>query len=235
MLEELKKEVWQANLDLVKAGLVTLTWGNVSGISRAEGLLVIKPSGVDYSALTPEAMVVVDLNGKVAEGNKRPSSDTPTHIELYKAFQDVGGIAHTHSTYAVMFAQALREIPCLGTTHADHFSGAVPVTRFLSEEEVESAYEQNTGKVIIERFKGLDPVAMPAVLVAGHAPFCWGQDAHEAVRNAVILESVAKMAFGTLHLAPDVDALPRYIVEKHYQRKHGANAYYGQRKARRLR
>jgi L-ribulose-5-phosphate 4-epimerase len=230
MLEELKKEVWEANLDLVKAGLVTLTWGNVSGISRDDGLLVIKPSGVDYSALTTDAMVVVDLNGKVVESNKRPSSDTLTHIELYKAFPDVGGIAHTHSTYAVMFAQALREIPCLGTTHADHFSGAVPVTRFLSEEEVESGYERNTGKVIVERFKGLDPLAVPAALVAGHAPFCWGIDAVEAVRNAEILESVAKMAFGTLHLAPDVNTLPRHIADKHYRRKHGPDAYYGQPK-----
>jgi L-ribulose-5-phosphate 4-epimerase len=230
MLEELKKEVWQANLDLVKAGLVTLTWGNVSGISRAEGLLVIKPSGVDYLALTPDAMVVVDLDGKVVESNKRPSSDTPTHIELYKAFPDVGGIAHTHSTYAVMFAQALREIPCLGTTHADHFSGAVPVTRFLSKEEVEGAYERNTGKLIVERFKGLDPLTVPVVLVAGHAPFCWGGDAGEAVRNAVILESVAKMAFGTLHLDPDANTLPRYIADKHHRRKHGPDAYYGQPK-----
>jgi L-ribulose-5-phosphate 4-epimerase len=230
MLEELKKEVWQANLDLVKAGLVTLTWGNVSGISHADGLLVIKPSGVDYSKLTPDVMVVVDLNGKVVESNKRPSSDTPTHIELYKAFPDVAGIAHTHSTYAVMFAQALREIPCLGTTHADHFSGAVPVTRFLSKEEVEGAYEQNTGKVIVERFKGLDPLALPAVLVAGHAPFCWGKDAEEAVRNAVILESVAKMAFGTLHLDPNANALPRHIADKHHRRKHGPDAYYGQPK-----
>jgi L-ribulose-5-phosphate 4-epimerase len=230
MLEELRKEVWQANLDLVRAGLVTLTWGNVSGISRADGLLVIKPSGVQYSALTPDAMVVVDLNGKVAEGNKRPSSDTPTHIELYKAFPDVGGIVHTHSTYAVMFAQALKEIPCLGTTHADHFSGAVPVTRFLSKEEVESEYERNTGKVIVERFKALDSVTVPAVLVAGHAPFCWGKDAEDAVRNAVILESVAKMAFGTLHLDPNVNTLPRYIADKHHRRKHGPDAYYGQPK-----
>jgi L-ribulose-5-phosphate 4-epimerase len=230
MLEELKKEVWQANLDLVKAGLVTFTWGNVSGISHADGLLVIKPSGVDYSKLTPDVMVVVDLNGKVVESNKRPSSDTPTHIELYKAFPDVAGIAHTHSTYAVMFAQALREIPCLGTTHADHFSGAVPVTRFLSKEEVEGAYEQNTGKVIVERFKGLDQLALPAVLVAGHAPFCWGKDAEEAVRNAVILESVAKMAFGTLHLDPNANALPRHIADKHHRRKHGPDAYYGQPK-----
>lgn len=230
MLEELRKEVWQANLDLVRAGLVTLTWGNVSGISRADGLLVIKPSGVQYSALTPDAMVVVDLNGKVAEGNKRPSSDTPTHIELYKAFPDVGGIVHTHSTYAVMFAQALKEIPCLGTTHADHFSGAVPVTRFLSKEEVESEYERNTGKVIVERFKALDSVTVPAVLVAGHAPFCWGKDAEDAVRNAVILESVAKMAFGTLYLDPNANTLPRYIADKHHRRKHGQDAYYGQPK-----
>jgi L-ribulose-5-phosphate 4-epimerase len=230
MLEELRKEVWQANLDLVRAGLVTLTWGNVSGVSRADGLLVIKPSGVQYSALTPDAMVVVDLNGKVAEGNKRPSSDTPTHIELYKAFPDVGGIVHTHSTYAVMFAQALKEIPCLGTTHADHFSGAVPVTRFLSKEEVESEYERNTGKVIVERFKALDSVTVPAVLVAGHAPFCWGKDAEDAVRNAVILESVAKMAFGTLYLDPNANTLPRYIADKHHRRKHGPDAYYGQPK-----
>jgi L-ribulose-5-phosphate 4-epimerase len=230
MLEELKKEVWQANLDLVEAGLVTLTWGNVSGISRLEGLLVIKPSGVDYSKLTPDAMLVVDLNGKVVDGKNRPSSDTPTHAELYKAFPGVGGIAHTHSNYAVMFAQALREIPCLGTTHADHFSGPVPVTRFLSEAEVKSTYEQNTGKVIIERFEGLDPLALPAVLVAGHAPFCWGGNAHDAVRNAVILESVAKMAFGTFHLDPKIQELPRHIAEKHYQRKHGPDAYYGQPK-----
>lgn len=232
MVDKLKREVWQANLDLVQAGLVTLTWGNVSGISRGDGVLVIKPSGVEYRGLTPDDMVVVDLEGRVVEGEKHPSSDTPTHIELYKAFRGIGGIAHTHSIYAVMFSQALREIPCLGTTHADHFHGAVPVTRFLTEEEVERAYEQSTGKVIVERFQDLDPAAMRGVLVAGHAPFCWGDDAADAVRSAVVLESVARMAFGTLQLAPNTDPLPRYILEKHYQRKHGANAYYGQKKRR---
>ena len=230
MLDELKREVWQANLNLVQAGLVTLTWGNVSGISRDDGLLVIKPSGVKYEGLRADDMVVVDLEGRVVDGDKRPSSDTPTHIELYKAFRSIGGIAHTHSTYSVMFAQALREIPCLGTTHADHFYGAVPVTRFLTEEEVERAYEQSTGKVIVERFQDLDPAAMRAVLVAGHGPFCWGEDADDAVRSAVVLESVAKMAFGTLQLNPNANVLPRYILQKHYQRKHGANAYYGQKK-----
>jgi len=230
MLDELKREVWQANLNLVQAGLVTLTWGNVSGISRDDGLLVIKPSGVKYEGLRADDMVVVDLEGRVVDGDKRPSSDTSTHIELYKAFRSVGGIAHTHSMYAVMFAQALREIPCLGTTHADHFYGAVPVTRFLTEEEVERAYEQSTGKVIVERFQDLDPAAMRGVLVAGHGPFCWGEDADDAVRSAVVLESVAKMAFGTLQLNPNANVLPRYILQKHYQRKHGANAYYGQKK-----
>jgi L-ribulose-5-phosphate 4-epimerase len=230
MVEELKKEVWRANLDLVKAGLVTLTWGNVSGISRGDGLLVIKPSGVEYAELKPDDMVVVDLDGRVVDGTKHPSSDTPAHIELYKAFQGIGAIAHTHSTYAVMFAQALMEIPCLGTTHADCFFGAVPVTRVLTEKEVEQAYEQNTGKVIVERFQQLDPLAIPGVLVGGHAPFCWGKDARDAVHCAVTLESVAKMAFGTLQLAPDSDVLPPYLLQKHYERKHGAKAYYGQKK-----
>lgn len=230
MINDLKREVWQANVDLVRAGLVTLTWGNVSGISRADGLLVIKPSGVEYGGLRPEDMVVVDLEGKVVEGDKSPSSDTPTHIELYKAFRNIGGVAHTHSTYAVMFAQALREIPCLGTTHADCFHGTVPVTRFLTQEEVQKAYEQITGKVIVERFHDLDPDAMRGVLVAGHAPFCWGENAVDAVRSAVALESVAHMAFGTLQLAPGTKVLPHYLLQKHHERKHGADAYYGQKK-----
>ncbi len=232
MIEELKKEVWRANLDLVQAGLVTLTWGNVSGISRRDGLIVIKPSGVEYAGMTADEMVVVDLKGEVVEGTKHPSSDTATHIELYKAFEAIGAIAHTHSTYAVMFAQAQADIPCLGTTHADRFAGAVPVTRLLTEEEVAQAYEHNTGKVIVERFQQLDPLAIPAVLVAGHAPFCWGKDPQDAVHCAVSLESIARMAFGTLQLAPDVGVLPSYILRKHYERKHGAKAYYGQTRRR---
>ena len=228
MLEQLKRDVFNANLELVRAGLVTLTWGNVSGISHADGLVVIKPSGVDYTALTEDAMVVVDLDGKVVEGSYRPSSDTPTHVELYRAFSHIGGVAHTHSTYAVMFAQARTEIPCFGTTHADHFFGAVPVTRFLTEEECSRAYELNTGKVIIERFHDLNPIAVPGVLVSGHAPFCWGEDARDAVHNAIALEAIAHMAFGTLQITRDADVLPQHIQEKHFQRKHGPKAYYGQ-------
>lgn len=229
MLEKLKKEVLKANLDLVKLGLVTLTWGNVSGIDRSKGLIVIKPSGVEYNKLTIKNMVVVDLNGKVVEGKKRPSSDTPTHIELYKAFPEIGGITHTHSKYATIFAQACREIPCLGTTHADHFYGSIPVTRFLTEEEVNSDYELNTGEVIVERFEKINPVSMPGVLVAGHAPFSFGKNASESVRNGLILERVAEMALGTLQLNPDIKELPKYISEKHYKRKHGPDAYYGQK------
>jgi L-ribulose-5-phosphate 4-epimerase len=228
MLEKLKQEVWKANLDLVKQGLVVLTWGNVSGIDRDEGLIVIKPSGLEYETLIPEDMVVIDLEGKIVKGSKRPSSDTQTHIELYKAFPQIGGITHTHSNYATMFAQACREIPCLGTTHADHFHGPVPVTRFLTKEEVEEEYEKNTGKIIIERFKELDPAAIPAVLVAGHAPFTFGINAQDSVKNGLILERVAGMALGTLLLNPASDELPVYISEKHYARKHGPNAYYGQ-------
>ena len=230
MLEQLKNEVLQANLDLVKNGLVVLTWGNASGIDRKEGLIVIKPSGVDYDIMKAEDMVVVDLNGKVVEGNKNPSSDTPTHIELYKAFSEIGGITHTHSKYATMFSQSCREITCYGTTHADHFYGPIPVTRILTKEEVETGYELNTGKIIIERFAGLNPVSMPAVLVGGHAPFAFGKNALDSARNALILERVAEMALGTLQLNPDMESLPGYISEKHYNRKHGPNAYYGQRK-----
>ena len=230
MLEELKKEVLKANQDLVKYGLVTLTWGNVSGIDREKNLIVIKPSGVDYDQLKIEDMVVLDLDGKIVEGNKRPSSDSPTHIELYKTFTKIGGITHTHSKHATMFAQACKEIPCLGTTHADHFYGTIPVTRFLTETEVDSGYEKNTGALIIERFKDLDPVSMPGVLVAGHAPFTWGKNAVDSVKNGLILERIAEMALGTFQLKSDVNDLPQYIKEKHYQRKHGPNAYYGQKK-----
>lgn len=230
MLEKLKEDVYKANLQLVEFGLVALTWGNVSGISRAEGLIVIKPSGVDYNVMKPSDMVVMDMDGNIVEGNLRPSSDKATHTELYKAFPTIGGIAHTHSTYGTIFAQACTEIPCLGTTHADHFHGTIPVTRFLTDEEVESGYEKHTGAVIIEKFADLDPVAMPGVLLAGHAPFCWGKNPDDAVRNSFILERVAEMALSTYQVNPDVVEIPKHISEKHYLRKHGPNAYYGQKK-----
>lgn len=230
MLEDLKQKVLQANLDLVKYDLVTLTWGNVSGIDREKNLVVIKPSGVDYDVMKTEDMVVVDLNGKIAEGNLKPSSDTPTHIELYKNFKGIGGITHSHSEYATVFAQACKEIPCYGTTHADHFYGNIPLTRFLTKEEVEENYELNTGKIIIERFKDLDPAATPGVLLAGHAPFTWGVSPAESVKNNLILERVAEMAFAALQLNPELKTLPAHILKKHYLRKHGPNAYYGQTK-----
>jgi L-ribulose-5-phosphate 4-epimerase len=229
MLEQLKEEVLCANLDLVKYKLVVLTWGNVSGISRSDNLIVIKPSGVEYDKLKVEDMVVVDLDGKVVEGSKRPSSDTSTHIELYKVFGDIGGITHTHSTYATIFAQACKEIPCLGTTHADHFYGSVPVSRFLTKDEVENDYEKNTGTVIIERFSNLDYKSTPGILVGGHAPFSWGKNAGESVKNGLILERIAQMALSTLQLNPEIKDLPGYISDKHFQRKHGPNAYYGQK------
>jgi L-ribulose-5-phosphate 4-epimerase len=229
MLESLKQLVCQANLDLVAHGLVTLTWGNVSGISDDRRRVVIKPSGVAYDEMRPEHMVVVDLDGRVVEGKLRPSSDTPTHVLLYHNFANIGGVTHTHSRHATMFAQARREIPCFGTTHADHFHGPVPVTRPLTAAEVDEAYEANTGRVIIDRFADLDPAAMPAVLVAGHAPFAWGRDVAESVKNAVALEAVAEMAIGTLRLRADVAPLEQYVLDKHYERKHGPNAYYGQK------
>jgi L-ribulose-5-phosphate 4-epimerase len=230
MLDDLKEQVCQANLDLVAQGLVTLTWGNVSGRSDDGKLVVIKASGVAYDKMRPEHMVVVDLEGNVVEGDLRPSSDTPTHVLLYKAFPGIGGITHTHSRYATIFAQARLEIPCLGTTHADHFYGSVPVTRPLTENEVSEAYEANTGHVIIERFAGIDPLAMPAVLVAGHAPFAWGKNAANSVENAVALEAVAEMAWGTRQLVSPPPELENYVLEKHYRRKHGPDAYYGQRR-----
>jgi L-ribulose-5-phosphate 4-epimerase len=229
MLPELKEQVWRANLNLVKYQLITLTWGNVSGIDRQQGFVVIKPSGVSYDDMQPQHMVVVDLDGKVVEGTLRPSSDTPTHVALYKAFPQIGGVTHTHSAYAVMFAQACQEIPCFGTTHADHFAGTIPLTRFLTVAEVEQAYEANTGTVIIERFAGLQPLEMPAVLVAGHGPFTWGKTPDDAVSNSVVLEKVAQMAAGTLALKPQAPPLPEYILNKHYLRKHGPGAYYGQK------
>lgn len=230
MLKELKQAVLEANLALPRHGLVTFTWGNVSGISREDGLVVIKPSGVPYEDLTVDDMVVVDLDGRVVEGHLRPSSDTPTHIELYKAFGEIGGIVHTHSPSATVWAQARRPIPALGTTHADYFYGDVPVTRPLTKDEIERAYELETGKVIVETFRerGIDPVAMPAVLVANHAPFTWGRDPAEAVYHAVVLEVVARMALDTLLLTGGEAQMDSFLLDKHYNRKHGKNAYYGQ-------
>lgn len=230
MLEELKQQVCQANLDLVSHGLVTLTWGNASALSPDRSLLVIKPSGVAYDAMRPEHMVVVDVaSGEVVEGTLKPSSDTPTHRVLYQKFAGVGGITHTHSPRATAFAQARREIPCLGTTHADHFAGPVPVTRPLTEAEIKDAYEWNTGLVIVERFTGLETLAIPGVLVASHAPFAWGKTVAESVKNAVTLEAVAGMALDTLALTPGAPPVEPYLLDKHYQRKHGKDAYYGQK------
>jgi L-ribulose-5-phosphate 4-epimerase len=228
-IQQLKEQVCQANLDLVTHGLVTLTWGNASGLSADRKSLVIKPSGVPYDELRPELMVVVSTEtGRVVEGGLKPSSDTPTHCVLYRDFSNIGGIVHTHSPRAASFAQAGRAIPCLGTTHADHFYGEVPVTRSLTQTEVESAYELNTGEVIVERFASLDPAAVPAVLVAGHASFTWGVDVREAVKNAVALEAVADMALATLALQSNAKPLDAFLLDKHYRRKHGKDAYYGQ-------
>ncbi|MDX1700810.1 MAG: L-ribulose-5-phosphate 4-epimerase [Melioribacteraceae bacterium] len=228
-IKSLKEEVCQANLKLVEYGLVTLTWGNVSAIDRNESLVVIKPSGIDYKEMTPDDMVVTDMEGNQVDGKWKPSSDTPTHIELYKAFPHVGGISHSHSPHATMFAQAEMEIPCFGTTHADHFFGNVPLTRLLSEKEVNEAYEKNTGIVIIERFANIDPSSIPGVLVASHAPFTWGKTAMESVKHSLILERIAEMAIGTLSLKPNCEQIKEYILNKHYLRKHGPNAYYGQK------
>lgn len=229
MLEALKETVCRANRDLERHGLITLTWGNASGMDRGAGLVAIKPSGVGYASLAPAEIVLVDLDGKVAEGKLRPSSDTPTHLALYRAFPGIGGVAHTHSACATGFAQAGRAIPCLGTTHADHFRGEVPVTRQLTRQETEGNYEAATGAVIVERMGGLDPMQMPAALVTGHGPFSWGRDAMDAVHNAVALEAVARMALETLALNPSAAAIPGYLMDKHFLRKHGPKAYYGQR------
>lgn len=228
MLEQLKSEVYEANMELPRRGLVTYTWGNVSGIDRASGLFVIKPSGVDYDRLGPEDMVVMDLEGRQVEGTMRPSSDTPTHLELYKAFPQLGGIVHTHSTMATSWAQAGRALPCYGTTHADYFYGEIPCARNLTAEEIEEAYEKNTGLVIIETLQGKNPMHIPGILCKNHGPFTWGKDAHEAVHNAVVLEEVAKMATRCELINPDVKPAPQELQDKHYYRKHGANAYYGQ-------
>ncbi len=231
MLEELKKRVYEANILLPKYGLVTFTWGNVSEIDRESGLFVIKPSGVDYETMTPDDMVVMDLNGNKVEGKLNPSSDTPTHVEIYKAFKEVGGVVHTHSSYATSWAQAGRGIPCYGTTHADYFYGEIPCVRCLTKDEIESAYEENTGHLIVTEFNrmGKDPAAVPAVLCKNHGVFTWGKDAHEAVHNAVVTEEVAKMAYRCEVINPEVKPAPQELQDKHYYRKHGANAYYGQK------
>lgn len=232
MLEELKEKVCKANLDLVKHGLVIFTWGNVSAIDRQSGLVVIKPSGVSYDNMKPSDMVVVDLDGKVVEGDLNPSSDTPTHVELYKAFPNIGGVVHTHSTYATAFAQAGKDIPNIGTTHADYFYQDIPCTRDMTEAEVKGAYELETGKVIVDEFlnrRKINPDHTPGVLVKNHGPFSWGKDADNAVYNAKVMEQCAKMAFVAFSVNPNLTMNP-LLIEKHYQRKHGPNAYYGQKK-----
>ncbi|MFR3791148.1 MAG: L-ribulose-5-phosphate 4-epimerase [Blautia massiliensis (ex Durand et al. 2017)] len=233
MLEELKEIVCRANLELPRRGLVLYTWGNVSGIDRARGLVVIKPSGVDYEELTPGDMTVVDLDGRVVEGRLNPSSDTRTHLELYRAFPQIGGVVHTHSTYATAWAQAGQDLPCYGTTHADYFYGPVPCARALTPEEVEADYEGNTGRVVVETFRarGLDPVAVPGVLCRNHGPFTWGKDPAQAVYHAAVLEETARMALLTRQIDPAAAPAPAYILDKHYQRKHGPNAYYGQKES----
>ena len=228
MLEKLKEEVLKANLLLPKHNLVTFTWGNVSAIDREKGLIVIKPSGVEYDEMKASDMVVVDLDGNVVEGNLRPSSDTPTHIELYKAFKEIGGVVHTHSRWATSFAQAGLEIRPMGTTHADYFYGPIPCTRSLTDEEIKGQYEKNTGTVIIETFTGIDPTAVPGVLVRNHGPFAWGKDAANAVHNAVVMEEVAFMNYHAMTLRPEAPCVSQTLLDKHYYRKHGKNAYYGQ-------
>jgi L-ribulose-5-phosphate 4-epimerase len=228
MLESLRAEVYEANMEVVRRGLVLYTFGNASGISREEPLVVIKPSGVPYETLRPEDLVITDLEGRVVEGNLKPSSDLPTHLALYRAFPAIGGVVHTHSRYATAWAQAGREIPCLGTTHADYFHGPVPVTEVMQPHEIESAYEWNTGQVIVRRFAGMDPISRPGVLVAGHAPFCWGRTPAEAAHNAVVLEEIACLAWHALAINPDAQPLCDTLRDKHFLRKHGPRKYYGQ-------
>lgn len=232
MLEDLKKQVYEANMELPRRGLVTYTWGNVSGIDRERGLMVIKPSGVEYDELRPEDLVVLDLEGNRVEGELNPSSDTKTHLELYRAFPQLGGIVHTHSAHAVAWAQAGEDIPCFGTTHADYFYGPIPCARALTPPEVEEDYEGNTGRVIVETFRerGLNPVYVPAVVCRSHGPFTWGKDAAQAVYHAVVLEEVAKMALFTRQVNPAAAPAPQHVLDKHFLRKHGPNAYYGQGK-----
>jgi L-ribulose-5-phosphate 4-epimerase len=228
MLQHLREQVLEANLELVRKGLVLYTFGNASGISREDGLVAIKPSGVPYEQMKPEHLVVTDLDGKIVEGNLRPSSDLPTHIVLYKAFPEIGGVAHTHSEYGTAWAQARKPIPCFGTTHADYFHGPVPVTADLSNAEIANDYEKNTGDAIVRCFRDLNPSAIPGVLVANHAPFAWGKDAEAATHNAVILEAVARMAYFTLVINSTASPVGKVLHDKHYLRKHGKSAYYGQ-------
>lgn len=232
MYHKLRKDICKANKDLVKYNLVISTWGNVSGISDDGKIIAIKPSGVNYDKLTPKDIVLLDLEGNIIWGNKKPSSDTLTHIEIYKKFKGIKSVIHTHSTYATIFAQAKKQIDCLGTTHADYFYGSIPVTRELTKHEINEAYELNTGKVIINHFEknGLDPLAMPACLVASHGPFVWGKSIISAIENALVLENIAKMKIETRRLNPNINQIERYLLDKHYLRKHGKNAYYGQNK-----
>jgi L-ribulose-5-phosphate 4-epimerase len=229
LLENLKQAVLEANLELPKKGLVTYTWGNVSSIDRETGLVVIKPSGVPYEELKIEHLVVVDLDGKVIEGSLNPSSDTPTHLILYKNFKAIGGVVHTHSRWATLWSQAGRGIPALGTTHADYFYGEIPCTRRMTSVEINGEYEKETGNVIVETFADKNPAYIPGVLVNNHGPFTWGKDAHEAVHNAVVLEEVAMMAYNTFNLNPGITAIDKALLDKHFLRKHGTNAYYGQK------
>ena len=228
MLEQLKEDVYRANMELVEKGLVIYTWGNVSGIDREKQLVVIKPSGVDYDTMKPEDMVVVDIQGNVVEGKYKPSSDTPTHLVLYRTYKEIGGVVHTHSTWAVTFAQAGMDIPALGTTHADYFFGDIPCTRDLTKKEIEEAYEENTGNVIVETIGAKDPMAIPGIVVKNHGPFAWGKNPADRVYHAVVLDKVAEMAYKTMTLNPRVKRVGQYLLDKHYYRKHGANAYYGQ-------
>lgn len=228
MLEDLKEKVWRANVELKNSGLIVLTWGNVSEINREKGLIVIKPSGVKYEDMRPSDMVVVDLDGNVVEGELSPSSDLPTHLELYRAFPEIGGVTHTHSRWATVFSQAGMPIPALGTTHADTFHGDIPCTRKMTAEEISGEYEKETGRVIVEAFDGIDPMATPAALVVSHGPFIWGKDAAKSVENAIVLEEVAMMAWHTLSINPEM-TFQKELSDKHYYRKHGPGAYYGQR------
>ena len=232
MLKSLREAVYEANMELPRRGLVTYTWGNVSAVDRAAGLMVIKPSGVEYEDLSPDKLVVLDLDGRRVEGSLNPSSDTKTHLELYRAFPEIGGIVHTHSAHAVAWAQAGRDSPCFGTTHADYFYGPVPCARALSPEEVEDDYEGSTGRVIVETFRerGLNPVHVPGVICRSHGPFTWGRDAAQAVYHAAVLEEVAKMAIFTVQINPEALPAPQHVLDKHFMRKHGPNAYYGQKK-----
>ena len=228
MLEDFKTIVCDANIELKRQNLVLYSWGNVSGIDRQQGIVAIKPSGVAYDQLSPDKIVLLDLDGNILEGDLNPSSDTPTHLELYRQFDDIGGVCHTHSKYATMWAQACKDLPCFGTTHADNFYGSVPVTDSMTQSQIETDYELNTGKVIIERFKELNPMQMQAVLVANHGPFTWGKDADKAVENAVVLEEVAMMALGTLQINAVQGQIAQTLLNKHYLRKHGKDSYYGQ-------